>query len=181
MTTRELGIVDALVISLPGGEDERGKGIEFFRQDRVSDALGYEFTPVQIALLQNNRGALRGLHLASGVRQGKLITCVTGRIWDVLVDLRPVSPTRGHYAAVELSGARSESVYCPPGVAHGFVTLNPDSIVTLTVDVPFADVAERSIDAFDPDLAIPWPLVEEECIRSERDQSAPPLSQMGAF
>lgn len=177
MNTRLLSVAGALTFDLPGGQDERGQGVELFRANRVTEALGRRFIPVQTSLLHNRVGTLRGLHLAAGLRQGKLITCVSGKIWDVLVDLRPNSPTAGMYAGVELSGACPESLYCPPGVAHGFLSLTPGSIVTLTVDVPFVEAPEKTIDAFDPDLGIPWPLSKSECIRSERDRSAPTLKR----
>ena len=179
MTTRLLDVAGALVFDLPGGEDKRGRGVELFREDRVTEALGRNFVPVQTSLLHNNEGTLRGLHLAAGLRQGKLITGVAGQIWDVLFDFRPGSPTRGLYAGVELSGAHPESIYCPPGVAHGFVSLASNSIVTLTVDVLFSGVPEYAIEAFDSELGIPWPVPESACVRSDRDMSAPAFRHAG--
>ncbi|MBB1017374.1 dTDP-4-keto-6-deoxy-D-glucose epimerase [Dietzia sp. DQ11-71] len=118
------------------------------------------------------------MHLAEGLRQSKLITCITGKIRDVLVDLRPDSLSFGRAEIVDISGESPATVFCPPGVAHGFIALDPGSIVTLAVDVPFSEVTEQAIDAFDPDLGIDWLMPKEDCVRSERDQSAPQLRSL---
>lgn len=175
MSVQTLGIPGAHLLELPRGEDLRGSGIELFRQERFVCDLGRTFIGVQTSLLVNNNGTLRGLHLAEGLRQSKLITCIRGRIRDVLVDLRPTSQAFGKAITVDLCGDSPATVVCPPGVAHGFVSLEADSMVTLTVDVAFADVAEQTIDAFDPDLDIDWSISQDECVRSKRDRSAPRL------
>ena len=178
MNYRPLEIAGAFAVALPGGSDERGRGIELFHGGRWEGLIGHEFVVSQTSLLHNNEGTLRGLHLAEGGLQSKLITCVSGQIWDVLVDLRPGSQTHGVHAVVEMSGTDPTTVFCPPGVAHGFVSMSNDAIVTLTVNVPFAVVPERAIAAFDPELGIPWPVSEAECVRSERDQNALPLNRL---
>lgn len=176
MNHRPLEIAGAFAVSLPTGLDERGRGVELFHVGRWEDLIGREFGVAQTSLLHNNKGTLRGLHLAEGGLQSKLITCVSGQIWDVLVDFRPDSPSHGIHAVIEMSGTDPTSVFCPPGVAHGFVCMSNDALVTLTVDVPFESVPERAIAAFDPELGISWPVSEADCVRSERDRNALPCT-----
>lgn len=173
MIGSELGIPGAFLIKLPKSEDLRGAGLGLFRQDAVSSIAGVSFVAAQSSMLRNHFGTLRGLHLAQHSQQTKVVTCVNGRIRDALVDCRSDSPTFGRSVVVDCLGSSPSAVICPPGVAHGFVSLEPDSIVILTVDVYFDSVPEKVVNAFDTDLGIDWLIPENECIRSERDRSAP--------
>ena len=119
------------------------------------------------------RGALRGLHYqAAPHAETKLVRCTMGSIFDVIVDLRADSPTRGKWTAVVLSAENRAMIYIPEGFAHGFQTLADDSEVFYQISAFYAPEASRGIRWDDPDLAIDWPQIEE-CVISERDNAFP--------
>lgn len=131
---------------------------------------------VQSAASQNrSKGTLRGLHFQTGpCVEAKLVRCTSGRIFDVAVDLRPGSPTRGHWVGVELSRASLRSLLIPEGCAHGFQALEDESEVVYLISSPHAPQAARGLRWNDPALAIAWPLPNP--ILSERDRAWPLLS-----
>jgi dTDP-4-dehydrorhamnose 3,5-epimerase len=106
----------------------------------------------------------------------KLITCIQGSIFDVIVDLRPHSLTYGKWASFELSATNSLQLYLPKGVAHGFQTLVPDSIVHYCLSSTYSRESSFAINPFG-DLEIPWPI--KKSIFSERDASGLSLSEAG--
>jgi dTDP-4-dehydrorhamnose 3,5-epimerase len=118
---------------------------------------------------------LRGLHLqVAPTAQAKLVRVLKGAIFDVAVDLRPNSPTRGKWIATTLSAERFNQLYVPEGFAHGFLTLEPACEVLYKVTAPYAKADERSLRWNDPDFAIAWPLpVGTAPILSDKDAEAP--------
>lgn len=119
------------------------------------------------------RGTLRGLHYqAAPDAETKLVRCTMGSIFDVIVDLRVDSPTRGKWTALVLSAENRAMIYIPEGFAHGFQTLADDSEVFYQISAFYAPEASRGIRWDDPDLAIDWPWIEERVI-SERDDCFP--------
>jgi dTDP-4-dehydrorhamnose 3,5-epimerase len=105
------------------------------------------------------KGTLRGLHYQIPPRaETKVVRCINGAIWDVLLDLRPVSPTFGQYFGVELSAQNRRMVYCPKGVAHGFITLTEGAEVIYLVDEFYSPECERGIRWNDPRFSIEWPI-----------------------
>lgn len=122
-------------------------------------------------------GTIRGLHLQVAPNaQAKLVRVVRGAIDDVAVDLRPGSRTRNEYVSRRLTAAGS-MLFIPAGCAHGFVTLEPDTVVVYKVTAPYDASAERSIRFDDPDLAIDWGVAPDEAIVSEKDRAAVGLSE----
>ncbi len=123
------------------------------------------------------RRMVRGLHWqAEPHPEIKLIRCARGAVWDVVVDVRPNSPTHGRWAAVELSESNQQQLYVPAGFAHGFQCLTDDAELNyLMSDSYHADLA-RGIRWDDPDLGIPWPLAD--AFLSDRDRSLPRLSEL---
>ena len=130
--------------------------------------------PQHNASWNDRRGTLRGLHgVRLGYREDKLIRCVRGRTWDVLVDLRPGSPTYLQSHIAELSAENGEMLYAPTGVFHGFQTLVDDSEVFYLMSEPYVPEAAMGVAWDDPKLGIPWPMPNP--ILSERDRCHPRL------
>ena len=103
----------------------------------------------------------------------KIVTCVAGRIFDVVLDLRADSPTFGRWESRELDAALCNSLYVPPGCAHGFQTLEDGCAVLYRITPAFRAELARGVDPFDPEVAVRWPL--EAAVLSERDRALPSL------
>ena len=120
------------------------------------------------------RGVVRGMHIRGGDGEAKLVRCSYGAIFDVIVDLRPGSPTYGHWESFELRDTEQVSLYVPKGCAHGFQALTDPADVSYRIDRPHDPAEDISIIFNDPDLAIPWPL--PVTVMSPRDRAALPLA-----
>jgi dTDP-4-dehydrorhamnose 3,5-epimerase len=129
---------------------------------------------VQDSLSRSFRGVLRGLHLRRGLGEAKLVRCSYGAVFDVIVDLRPGSPTFGNWESFELRDDEQVSVYVPAGCAHGFQALTEPADVSYRIDREHNAAEDVTIAYNDPQLAIPWPLPIVHI--SRRDQDAPPLA-----
>jgi dTDP-4-dehydrorhamnose 3,5-epimerase len=117
-----------------------------------------------------HRGTLRGLHFqASPHAEAKMVRCLRGRIYDVMVDIRPDSPTYRKWVGVELSDTNRRMAYVPEGVAHGFLTLTDDCEVLYPVTAAYAAEAERGLRYDDPALGIEWPA--EVRVVSDKDRA----------
>lgn len=164
------------------------KGAFVLRRDRQCDERGSferlwcakEFAAHGLAtrLAQTNlsrnprKGTLRGLHYQqSPAEEDKIVTCTRGRIFDVIVDIRRDSPTRGQWYGVELAGEEPNSLYIPKGFAHGFITLEDDSEIIYQMTEFQAPELASGIFWNDPDLAIEWPA--QPIVISARDQAWP--------
>ena len=129
--------------------------------------------------LSRAAGTVRGLHYqVAPVAQGKLVRAIAGAIFDVVVDIRRGQPGFGRIATAVLSAENGLQLYAPPGFAHGFCTLEPDSEVIYKVTAPYSPAHERGILWSDPDLAIPWPVAPDVAVLSDRDRLHPPLAAM---
>jgi dTDP-4-dehydrorhamnose 3,5-epimerase len=121
-------------------------------------------------------GTLRGLHFRPGDGEDKLVRCSAGRIYDVIVDLRPGSSSYRQWAGFYLSGSSQVAVHVPAGCAHGYVTLEDNTDVTYRIDASYDPDAEFAFRWDDPELNIEWPI--PPAVMSERDRDALSLSQM---
>ncbi|MEX2322691.1 MAG: dTDP-4-dehydrorhamnose 3,5-epimerase [Acidimicrobiia bacterium] len=155
--------------------DHRGFFSETFRS---------EWFPV-LTFVQDNHsmsaevGTLRGLHLQKPPRaQAKLVRVTRGAILDVVVDIRAGSPTFGHHVAVELSAQNWEQILVPVGVAHGFITREPNTEVLYKVTEVYSAQDEVGIAWDDPDIGIDWEVEPAEVILSDRDRGHPRLSEL---
>ncbi len=127
-------------------------------------------------------GTVRGLHFQTApYAQAKLVQIMRGRVFDVAVDLRAGSPSYGKHVSAILDAGTAGQVFIPAGFAHGFMTLEPDCIVTYKVDAPYAPANEGGILWDDPDLAIAWPSQGHVPLLSDKDQRLPRLRDLGAF
>lgn len=159
--------------------DERGAFFESFNQRAFFEATGLNPNFVQDNESLSSCNVLRGLHYQLENVQGKLVRVVSGRIYDVAVDIRLDSPTYGQWVGAYLSEVNMDQLWIPEGFAHGFLALaNNTTVIYKTTDFYNSD-SERSIVWNDPDLNIDWPL-QVPPILSIKDATAPSLAVAAA-
>jgi dTDP-4-dehydrorhamnose 3,5-epimerase len=167
-------ITGALLLRPTPHVDERGFFCRTFDADVMRAAGLNPAAFIQDSLSRSVRGVVRGLHTRRGDGEAKLVRCSYGAIFDVVVDLRPASPTYRNWETFELRDDNQVTLYIPAGCAHGFQALTDPADVSYRIDRAHDPAEDVSIAFDDPELGIPWPL--PVTIRSERDRSAPPLS-----
>lgn len=151
--------------------DERGCFRESYKRSDFH-ANGIAVDLVQDNHSRSTRGVLRGLHYQLPPHaQGKLVSVVSGKIWDVAVDLRLSSPTFGKWIAVELCESKRNALWIPPGFAHGFVCLSDSADVYYKTTMEYCGASERGVRWDDERLAITWPL--DDVHVSEKDKVLP--------
>jgi dTDP-4-dehydrorhamnose 3,5-epimerase len=154
--------------------DERGFFSRTFDAE-VTRAAGIDPAGfAQDSISRSARGVIRGLHTRSGEGEAKLVRCSYGAVFDVIVDLRPDSPTYRNWESFHLRDDEQVSLYVPAGCAHGFQALTDPADVSYRIDRCHNPAEDVSIAFDDPELAIPWPL--PVMMMSERDRGAPPLA-----
>jgi dTDP-4-dehydrorhamnose 3,5-epimerase len=154
--------------------DERGFFVETFRATTMSE-LGIHEDWVQDNHSRSTRGVLRGMHFQPG--QAKLIRCARGAIFDVLVDIRPDSPSFGRWESFELDDSYHRELYVPDGFAHGFCVLSDTADVVYRCSAYYDAARESGFRYDDPDVAIEWPS-DLGLQTSERDRTAPTLREL---
>jgi dTDP-4-dehydrorhamnose 3,5-epimerase len=157
--------------------DDRGFFVETFRADRYAE-LGIPADFVQDNHSRSARGVLRGLHFQGGPGQPKLVRVARGRAYDVVVDVRPQSPTFGQYEAFELDDERHLQVWVPGGFAHGFCALSDWTDVVYRVGTYYDPQAEQGLAWDDPEVGIRWPIASPSL--SARDAANPRLRDLVA-
>lgn len=157
--------------------DSRGYFFESFKAEEFRETVA-DVTFVQENESLSSYGVLRGLHFQGGKSaQGKLIRVTVGEVLDVVVDLRPNSPTRGKYIAVTLSQENHHQLFIPRGFAHGFVTLSPTALFQYKVDNIYDPSSEHTIAFNDPTIDINWPLPPSDLTISQKDQRGIPFEE----
>ncbi len=159
--------------------DERGFFVETYRRTLFAE-LGIAEEMVQDNHSRSRHGIVRGMHFQIGQGAAKLVRAGRGAIYDVLVDVRAGSPTFSQWEGFELTEENMHILYCPIGFAHGFCVLSEVADVMYKQSNYYADETERGIAYNDPEVAIEWPLPTAELIPSERDASAPRLSEIAS-
>jgi len=154
--------------------DERGFFSRTFDADVTRQAGIDPAGFVQDSLSRSVRGVVRGLHARRGLGEAKLVRCSYGAVFDVVVDLRPSSPTYRNWESFELRDSEQVSLYIPAGCAHGFQALTEPADVSYRIDRAHDPREDVSIAFDDPELAIPWPLPVKTM--SQRDRAAEPLA-----
>lgn len=153
--------------------DARGYFMEAWKQEEFNEHIG------RVDFIQDNEskssfGVLRGLHYQKGeASQAKLVRVIKGKVLDVAVDIRRLSPTFGKHVMVELSEDNKRQFFIPHGFAHGFLVLSQEAVFTYKVDRPYAPQAEAGIRWDDPDLAIEWPIDPAQVQTSAKDLVQP--------
>ena len=174
-----LAIPDVKLIRTPRFSDTRGYFCETFqRADFAAQGLDYDF-------LQDNQsssdrpGTVRGLHFQRPpFTQTKLVRVLRGSILDVAVDLRRSSSSFGRYVAIELSSERNEQLLVPAGFAHGFCTVEPDTVVFYKVDQVYSAAHDCGVNWADSRLGIEWPVDSAEANLSEKDRGLPMFADL---
>lgn len=174
MEFEKLSIEGAWIVRSAVYADERGTFREWFKGDEIRNVLGREFVVAQSNISISHRGVLRGIHFSLASQgQAKWVTCVAGSIWDVVVDIRPTSPTFKNWVGVELRGNSADALFIGEGLGHAFIALEDNSIVSYLLTSPYSPKEEFEITPMDPELAIEWPLSER--LMSPKDEVAPTL------
>lgn len=169
MTITETRIADAKILQPALFTDKRGCFQELWNQKAAQEA-GIEDVFVQDNLIRSQKGAIRGVHTQKLHPQSKIVTCVSGKIWDVIVDCRPESPSFGQWYGIQLSEENRKQVYVPAGVAHGFLTIE-DSSVLMKVSTHYTPEDEIGFIWNDPIIGIQWPVIDESSlIFAEKDK-----------
>ena len=159
--------------------DERGFFSETFNQKVFSE------NGIDVEFVQDNhsfsaeKGVLRGLHFQRPpFAQDKLVRVVSGRVFDVVVDIRSDSPTYRNWISIEISSEKWNQVFIPKGFAHGFLTLDENTQFLYKVSALYSKDHDCTVKFDDPSLDIPWPINKEQLILSEKDTIALPLSEV---
>lgn len=162
--------------------DERGYFAELFRLDEFQDRAG------PLVFVQDNQslsatvGTLRGLHFQTDpFAQGKLVRCTAGAVFDVAVDLRTGSRTFGKWVGVELSAEGANQLWIPSGFAHGFCTLQPDSVVSYKVTAYYRAEHDKGVLWNDPAIGIDWPATADANTLSAKDRVQPVVDELPAY
>jgi len=174
MKVTPLGIAGAWLIESPVFSDERGIFREWFKAD-ISSANGLPLFEVKQANTStSNSGVIRGIHFSDENNgQAKIVTCTSGSILDVIVDLRLNSISFGKHVIIELSATQGKSVFISKGLGHALQALEENSTVTYLLDKEYDPKNEYGINPLDPDLDIPWPAQTPSI--SEKDRNAKTL------
>jgi dTDP-4-dehydrorhamnose 3,5-epimerase len=172
MKFHETSLSDAVLIELTPFEDHRGHFSRTFCAAEFGDA-GLETVFVQSnASFNHKQGTLRGMHFqAAPHAEVKVVRCVSGAIHDIIIDLRPGSPSYLKWQGFDLTDSNGMQLYVPRGFAHGFVTLRDNTAVTYNVSTPYAPGAEGGLRWNDPAFAMVWPV--EIAVISDKDAHWP--------
>jgi len=157
--------------------DRRGSFLEWFLNAEFQADLGHKLDVAQANCSVSLRGAIRGIHFSDvPPGQAKYITCASGSILDVVVDIRVGSPGYGRWAAVPLNDETRCAVFAAEGLGHAFITLSDQATVLYLCSTPYAPARERGVHPLDPDIGIAWPQ-DAAPILSDKDAAAPSLAQ----
>jgi len=180
MQIRQLDIAGAWEITPQLHADARGLFFEWLTDRGFTSFAGHRLDIRQANCSVSAAGVLRGLHFAQlPPSQAKYVTCLSGSVFDVVVDIRVGSPTFGKWDSVLLDDRDRRSVYLSEGLAHGFVALQDNSTVMYLCSAEYNPQREHTIAATDPALAIDWP-TKHRLVLSDRDAAAPTLDEVRA-
>jgi dTDP-4-dehydrorhamnose 3,5-epimerase len=178
MELTPLGIEGAWLAESPVWSDERGFFREWFKSESIKQVVGREFKVEQANISSSIKGTVRGIHYSLAAKdQAKWVTCVSGLIKDVIVDIRPNSKTFGKWIEVELGGTSGNAVLIGEGLGHGFISLADVSTVAYLVSSPFSPTEEFEINPLDPSIGVNWGLHLSELKISDKDKNAPTLDE----
>ncbi|MDR8390229.1 dTDP-4-dehydrorhamnose 3,5-epimerase [Aliifodinibius sp. S!AR15-10] len=172
MIFTETKLKDAYIINLEKMVDERGFFARTYCENEFEN-VGISFTPVQANVSYNrHKHTLRGIHFQkSPYEEAKLVNCLKGAIYDVIIDLRPSSPTFNEWIGIELDSKNRKMLYVPKGFAHGFLTLKDETEVSYLMSDFYVPGSGRGIRWDDPYYNIKWPVKAK--IISDNDKNWP--------
>ncbi len=181
MKITSLAIPDIKLVVPDFLRDNRGYFVETYSRKSFAEA-GIDFAFVRDnSSLSHRRGTVRGLHFQIPPEaQDKLVRVERGRIFDVAVDIRSGSPYFGRHVAAELDADSGHQLLIPKGFAHGFCTLEENTVVAYKVSGEYRPGLDKGLLWNDPDLAISWPIDSADAITSERDNGNPCLGELAS-
>ena len=157
--------------------DDRGVFLESFKESVFVETVGHSFDLAQMNISVSRAGTVRGVHFADvPPGQAKYVQCFSGKILDIVVDIRVGSPTFGQYEAIELDADSRSGLYISVGLGHAFCALSDSATVGYLCSEGYSPEREHGIHPLDPDLALPWP-EGEHSVLSPKDAAAPPLAE----
>lgn len=181
MQIRALSISGAWEFSPHQHRDTRGILMETYRADLCTELIGRPFVLQQMTTSVSTAGALRGIHFTdTPFGQAKYVTCATGSIFDVVVDIRTGSPTFGKWESIILNENNRKAVYLEEGLGHAFLALEDGTTVNYLCSEIYNPAANHGIYPLDPEIGIAWPGQQEDGARlkgilSDKDANAPSL------
>lgn len=163
-------------------EDNRGYFFESYRQNSLSETLGYDIDFIQDNESSSKCGVVRGLHIQRGkFAQSKLVRVLSGKILDVAVDVRKDSETFGQHISVELSGDNKKQLFIPKGFLHGFSVLSETAVVSYKCNAYYDQPSEDGCHPLDNQLNIDWKIPKEKMILSDKDLAAKNFSEFNPY
>lgn len=163
--------------------DERGTFLEWFTSTSFEQAVGHPLDLAQSNISTSTAGTVRGIHFAQlAPSQAKYVTCVSGAVVDVIVDIRVGSPTYGQHELIYLDDVSRHAVYVSEGLGHGYMALTEGAVFMYLCSAPYAPGREHGVSPLDPELAIAWPTSAPggapiQPLLSAKDLAAPTLEQ----
>jgi dTDP-4-dehydrorhamnose 3,5-epimerase len=182
MEVRTYAIAGLLLLTPRHIGDLRGYFAETFRVDLFGRHVGeYQFVQDNESL-SAQAGTIRGLHFQSQPHaQGKLVRCTAGALFDVVVDIRARSPTYGQWVGETLTPANGRQLWVPPGFAHGFCSLEPNSVICYKVTDYYSAECDRGIAWNDPAIGVDWPEIADPDTLSPKDRNQPLLCDLPTY
>ncbi len=181
MQIRELNIPDAYEITPRQHADERGVFLEWYRFDRLEDAVGHSLNLRQGNTSVSKRGSVRGIHFADiPPSQAKYVTATRGAVLDFAIDIRVGSPTFGQWDTVLLDDVDRRAIYVAEGLGHCFVALTDDATVSYLVTDVYNPTREHGINPLDEAIGLRFPDEAGELLLSPKDTEAPSLAEAEA-
>ena len=178
MELTPLGIEGAWLVQSPVWRDDRGFLREWFKTEDLNSVTGRDFAIEQANISLSSKGTLRGIHYSIAPRgQAKWITCVSGSIQDVIVDIRSDSKTFGQWVDIELRGDSGKSVFISEGLGHGFLVLEDNTAVAYLISTPFSPNHEFEINPLDQKIGIKWGIEISHLKISNKDMGAPTMAE----
>jgi dTDP-4-dehydrorhamnose 3,5-epimerase len=173
----ELDVDGAWVLTPRIHADGRGSFLEWFRDAEFLEDLGHRMDVAQANCSVSRRGVIRGIHFSDvPPGQAKYVTCASGAIMDVVVDLRVGSAGFGRWEAVRLDDETRRALYISEGLGHAFVALSDQATVLYLCSTPYAPAHERGVHPLDPEIGIAWP-ADLPQVLSDKDAKAPSVSE----
>ena len=162
-------ISDVWLVTSSPYEDERGTFLRAFSEELLNAPLNFNLEQVNVSTT-HIAGSIRGMHMQnSPYAEKKIVRCLSGSIFDVAIDMRPNSPTYLKYVSQELSALNNSALVIPEGFAHGFQTLENNSIVHYATSQKYSQEHERGIRYNDPAINIYWPLEATQVSKKDRN------------
>jgi dTDP-4-dehydrorhamnose 3,5-epimerase len=179
MHLKTLWMSDVIQITPSRIQDARGYFVEAYKDSWFRENVA------DVGFIQDNQsfsarvGTIRGLHYQSApFGQGKLVRCLKGSIFDVAVDIRPGSKTFGKWVGANLTETGGEQLWVPNGFAHGFCTLEPDTVVFYKLTNSYSREHDKGVAFDDPDIGIDWPVSLDQAVLSDKDRMQPGLKDL---